>query len=106
MLVLSSHSRAARSRAAESDILRRRASRSNPVLMSGDTRQLYTSVFMHYIVVHQGRDYPANHLLEASQFPNAAPRSPGHVPQNVSLNFTGWKFPSSSTSTNFQLFEK
>src|ERR1700756_3229993 len=63
MLVLSSHSRAARSRAAERDILRRRASRSSPVLMSGDTRQLYTSVFMHYIVVHQGHDCPANHFL-------------------------------------------
>src|ERR1017187_6980445 len=52
MPLLCSHSRAARSRTADIDILRRRASRSRPVLMSDDTRQLYTSVFMHYIVVH------------------------------------------------------
>jgi hypothetical protein len=47
-----SQSRTASSNIAEIDTLRRRACRSSSDLSSLDTRQLYTSVFMHYIVVH------------------------------------------------------
>jgi len=51
---LLSHSWAAKSSRAESEILRRLASRSNSAFKSGETRQLYTSVFMHYIVAQTG----------------------------------------------------
>jgi len=46
--------RTAESTIAETDILRSLASRSNSDLRSLDTRQLYTSVFTYYIVVHSG----------------------------------------------------
>jgi hypothetical protein len=42
-----SHSSAAKSRALVSEIFRRRASRSSAFFSSVETRQLYTSVFMH-----------------------------------------------------------
>ncbi len=46
-----SQSRTAVSRTEDTDTLRRCASRSRSDLSSSDKRQLYTSVFMHYIVV-------------------------------------------------------
>jgi uncharacterized damage-inducible protein DinB len=44
--------RTAASTIAEIEVFRSRANRSNPDLTSLGTRQLYTSVFMHHIVVH------------------------------------------------------
>src|SRR5580692_8953734 len=47
-----SQSRTASSRTADVDIFLKCAARSRSDLSSADTRQLYTSVFMHYIVAH------------------------------------------------------
>src|ERR1017187_7213454 len=52
MALFCSHSRTARFSTAETDVLRRAASRSKSDLSSVETRQLYTSLPMHYIVVH------------------------------------------------------
>src|ERR1017187_9598170 len=52
--VFRSQLRTAESKTAAIDILRSRASRSSSNLSSLDTRQLYTSLFMYYIVVHWG----------------------------------------------------
>src|SRR4029077_17562591 len=51
ILLFFSQSRTAVSRTEDTDTLRRCASRSRSDLSSSDKRQLYTSVFMHYIVV-------------------------------------------------------
>src|SRR6266851_3788448 len=51
VLLFFSQSRTAVSRTEDTDTLRRCASRSRSDLSSSDKRQLYTSVFMHYIVV-------------------------------------------------------
>jgi hypothetical protein len=50
-LLFFSQSRTAVSRTEDTDTLRRCASRSRSDLSSSDKRQLYISVFMHYIVV-------------------------------------------------------
>ena len=46
----------------EIDSLRKRASRSRSDFRSLDMRQLYTSVFMHYIVVHDWISLESSHL--------------------------------------------
>ena len=50
--LFSSHSRTAVSKIAENVFFRVRAALSTSVFRSGDKRQLYTAVLMHYIVVH------------------------------------------------------
>src|SRR2546430_16295735 len=64
VLLFFSQSRTAVSRMEDIDTLRRYASRSRSNLSSSDKRQLYTSVFMHYIVVHNCITLQYNSLVQ------------------------------------------
>jgi len=72
-LLLFSHSRTAVSRTEDTDTLRRCASRSRSDLSSSDKRQLYTSVFMHYIVVQNCITLQHNSLMRIMDSTSCCP---------------------------------